>query len=113
MFESGVWRAGVLHENPMAMTLGLAIGRVADGRIHAATGIGSMGLELQVVDEAQLLPPALHIPVDAARALCDALVQHFGGTSNSKQLRADYDAERARTDKLMDAVLSIAAGRTS
>ncbi|GHH57846.1 hypothetical protein [Lentzea cavernae] len=110
MFEAGAWRAGVL-DNPIAMTLGLSIGCIVDGRIHAAIGIGSMGLELQVVDEASLMPTPLQIPVDAGRALCDALVQHFGGTSNSRQLRADYDAERGRVDKLTGALLDIATRR--
>lgn len=58
-----------------------------------------------------MFDPSARIPTDAARALYDALAQHFGGTSNSKQLRADYDAERARVDKLTDTVITLATRR--
>lgn len=47
---------------------------------------------------------------DTARALHEALAQHFGyGAVDARQLRADYDAERRRVDKLIDA--TIARGR--
>lgn len=45
------------------------------------------------------------IPEDAALALLDALLNHFRGGHDARQLRADYDAERARVDRLMDAIL--------
>lgn len=46
-------------------------------------------------------PPSLRIPEDLARALLDALSQHFGGSSDVRSLRNDYDAERRRVDKLI------------
>ena len=45
--------------------------------------------------------PSMRIPEDLARALLDALSQHFGGSSDVRSLRNDYDAERRRVDKLI------------
>jgi hypothetical protein len=42
---------------------------------------------------------------DVAKALLDALLEHFHGGSGNRELRKDYDAERARVDKLMQAVI--------
>lgn len=52
--------------------------------------------------------PTLRLTDDMARALLDALVQHYGGHSNVQTLRRDYDAERARVDKMTAALISIA-----
>lgn len=46
--------------------------------------------------------PTLRLPDDVARALLDALVAHYGGTSEVQTLRKDYLAERARVDKMID-----------
>jgi hypothetical protein len=47
-------------------------------------------------------PPALKLDGDVAHALLDALAAHYGGTSDLRRLRADYDAERCRVDKMID-----------
>lgn len=52
-------------------------------------------------DPAAMPVAGLHLPEDFARALLDALALHFGGTGDTRQLRKDYDAERARVDKLI------------
>lgn len=46
-------------------------------------------------------PPTMRLTDGMARALLDALVQHYGGHSNLLSLRRDYDAERARVDKMI------------
>lgn len=46
--------------------------------------------------------PSLRLPEDIARALLDALVAHYGGHSDMRRLRADYDQERKRVDKMID-----------
>jgi hypothetical protein len=38
---------------------------------------------------------------DVARALMDALVKHFGGSTEVQTLRTDYLAERGRVDKMI------------
>ncbi len=51
-----------------------------------------------MVDEGE---PTLRIDEDMARALLDALAEHFGGTAEVQTLRKDYLAERARVDLLI------------
>jgi hypothetical protein len=111
MFDPSAWRAGVLHEDPFRRNLVVVIGAVSDGStppgtFTAITEIGKDSVALTRVEE-NAEAPTLRIPTDAARALYDALAQHFGGTSNSKQLRADYDAERGRVDKLIGTLTTL------
>lgn len=41
-----------------------------------------------------------------ARAMYEALAEHFGGTAvNALQLRKDYEAERARVDRMIGGLL--------
>ena len=41
------------------------------------------------------------------RALYEALAEHFGGTGHdTRALRADYDHERSRVDKMLDSLLA-------
>jgi hypothetical protein len=45
----------------------------------------------------------LRLPEREARALYEALAEHFGHTGNDvRALRRDYEAERARVDRLID-----------
>lgn len=48
--------------------------------------------------------PTFLIDREAARALLDALAAHFEGSADTRVLRRDYDAERGRVDKLIDAM---------
>lgn len=49
---------------------------------------------------------------DMARALLAALLRHYNGADDARMLRKDYDAERARVDRLTETVSVIArAGR--
>lgn len=108
MFDNGGWRAGVMHRDPMYLNLAIALGRRSPDGDVLVSAISADGFTTELIGESQAWDRPLRIPVDAARALHDALAQHFGGTTSSKHLRADYDAERARVDKLTDAVLKIA-----
>lgn len=48
----------------------------------------------------------LHLEEDVARALYEALGRYFGGdVVDARRLRADYDAERGRVDKFIDALI--------
>ena len=42
--------------------------------------------------------PTLYMPDEVARPLLDALIKHYFGGEDTRQLRKDYDAERARVD---------------
>jgi hypothetical protein len=58
----------------------------------------------------QLADPALwlHLPEDVARAMYEALADHFGGaTVDARALRKDYEAERQRVDKALDVLADL------
>lgn len=49
----------------------------------------------------------LYLRDEEARALYEALGRHFGGDAVSNvRLRSDYDAERRRVDKMIDALIT-------
>ncbi len=54
--------------------------------------------------------PSLRLREDQARALFDALAEHFGHAAGGQQQRADFLHERGRVDKLTDAVIRMAVG---
>lgn len=68
-------------------------------------------LIMEPVPEGVALEPMLRLPDQMARALYDALAAHFGGTSDVRALRQDLDVERARTDRLIEHLAAVAAGR--
>lgn len=45
--------------------------------------------------------PSFALSESMARALMEALAAHFGGVSETQTLRKDYEAERARVDRLI------------
>ncbi|WP_188187502.1 hypothetical protein [Nonomuraea sp. SYSU D8015] len=53
------------------------------------------------IDEAAESYPSFALPVQAAHSLLDALYEVYGGTSDARQLRKDYEAERGRVDRLI------------
>lgn len=55
--------------------------------------------------EAANTEPTLRLDDQMARALLDALTRHYQGAEDTRALRRDYDAERARVDKLIDAAI--------
>jgi hypothetical protein len=66
--------------------------------------------ELLPAAAATQIEPSLTLSNGQARALLDALSSHYAGASDTRQLRADYDAERRRVDKMLDA-LTVHLGR--
>lgn len=48
---------------------------------------------------------SLRLPDEVARALLDALHQHFAGATDARSLRADYNHERGRVDRLIGALI--------
>lgn len=114
--DQGRWRASVQRDDVAMGTLGILLGRaLGDGRAEYLTGLGSsMTADNRVIREGyEAHPDLLHVPEPVARALYDALAEHFGHGAPGRQLRSDYDAERRRVDKLTDAVLAQLPGRPS
>ena len=65
---------------------------------------------VRIADEhtAMELTPEAYLPLDedVARAMYEALGRYFGGDAvDARRLRADYDAERQRVDKFIDAAI--------
>lgn len=110
MIENDGWRVGVLYESPLSESLRLVIGRRLGGRLREyVTGIDPVGgVTFLRVEEGAEVPPPIDVPTDLARALLDSLSQHFGGTGDTRQLRKDHDAERARVDKLIATLCEVA-----
>ena len=53
------------------------------------------------------LEPTLTLQEEHARALLDQLVTYFNGGENTRTLRRDYDAERARVDRLIEHLVGV------
>lgn len=102
------WRAHIdAHRGYARHALHVIIGRtIQDQRWESIVAL-SDNPEFRIVDALEE-PPGLFIPTEAARALYDALGQHYGGTSDMRQLRADYNAERARVDKVLGVLAEVA-----
>lgn len=96
-------RAGVVRSNPMAETIEVMIGIPGDEPV-ALVELGFHSARWQPVDPDATSPPTITIPDEVARALLDALSAHYGGTGDTRALRRDYDAERARVDRLITAL---------
>lgn len=49
--------------------------------------------------------PTCRLPMEMGRELLEALMRHYHGADDARMLRKDYDAERARVDKILDALV--------
>lgn len=110
--ENDGWRAHVLYEDPLQdwdgalrVMLGRRINRTDR---ECVVGMDAHGDLIMQRLEGGLESPTIMLPSGMARALLDALAQHFGGTGDVRQLRKDHDAERARVDKLIGTLSEVA-----
>ena len=94
------WRAHAQHDF-LAHGVAVYLGHETNGR---ATRLAVPAhLELQDVGDSLVqAEPWLRLNDDIAQALMDALAAHYGGHTHLLTLRADYEAERDRLDKLID-----------
>lgn len=108
--DKGGWRAQVSDVGLMR-SLQILIGqRTGTGMLYV-TGITNEGwMPNEHVEHHQATPDAAHlrIPEDAARALYDALAQHFAGEAGGRQTRADLMHERGRVDRLIETLATVA-----
>lgn len=51
--------------------------------------------------------PSMQLTDDLARALLDALAEHYGNSSGGRQQRGDFEHERARVDRLVDVLAGV------
>lgn len=82
----------------------VAVRQESPGAVQALL-FAATGVRLIEPDAGYTVPQEdewLDLPEDAARAIYEALADHFGSPSNdTRALRRDYDAERARVDKFI------------
>lgn len=102
--EHGGWRAYAV-EDRVRLGVVLTIGRSVDNeRVQMVTKMGPRG-DVEIVTRAASAMPdeddRILIPLDMALAILDGLAQLFGGTSDSRTLRRDYEHERARVDTMI------------
>lgn len=115
MTDYDMWRAGVQQDWANASLRLCIVRTLGQGQIQVVKAINAddgltfdRGVEFETQDQSQQVQHWLSLPDGAARALLDALSQHYGGTGDTRQVRRDLDAERSRVDKLTDAVIDIA-----
>ena len=81
--------------------------------VYVFRGAEQVGWELRLPDGDWTRPsegadlgadpgPTFHLRDEEARALLEALIRHYQGAEDTRSLRKDYDAERARVDKFID-----------
>lgn len=92
--------AGSGYNRPMILRL-----------VPDATGDSVRG-EWVEFDEHDTVEPTMHLSAREVFALADAIAEIRSGTSEMRALRADYDAERKRVDRLIDTISAVAAGGT-
>jgi hypothetical protein len=76
------------------------------GETHMRFFQGSgMTMDVEVMPGAVLPRYPIHIPREAAGPLFAALGKILGSVENPEMLRKDYEHERTRVDKFIDAVI--------
>ncbi len=63
---------------------------------------------LDAVVSDNIMEPTFVLPFGTDSLLLEALVRHYQGAEDTRQLRKDYDAERKRVDDLTNALVDIA-----
>ncbi len=109
MNDNRTWRTTVRYD-PASDALAVVIGRGYGDYVQYVRSIGGEG-GITISDYPLNAAPPLNelqmrIPEDIAKALLEALAEHFGGTGDTRTLRKDYDAERARVDRLVNHLIS-------
>lgn len=101
------WRAHAEVADPLRRWIDIAIGetRENDQRFDALSFDKGVAV-LTAIPEGVRMDPTMRLNPDAARALFDALASFYGGIEDARSLRGDYDAERARVDKMLATMLS-------
>jgi hypothetical protein len=87
-------RAGV------AIRLGMENGAGVFGTVQP------MQLTITPAPEGVDTEPCLRLTDGMARALLDALADHYGGTNAVRGIREDYLHERGRVDRLIEALIN-------
>lgn len=97
---------GYAQADPMMLGVKVAIVREIGGGVRQTLHWEQLVIKTQTPESPATEPEDsmwLRLPDDDARALYEALADHFGHAGHDiRALRKDYEAERARVDKLID-----------
>lgn len=108
------WRAicdGASIHNPGGVRLGvfLPLGNVT--QVFNFSGVNVVNVDNDgTLLERDGVDPTFGLPFEAAYALYTALAQFFEQAPESVSIRKDYDAERARVDRLIGAIIERGVG---
>ena len=96
--------------DPMRLGLKLALVREGAGTVQTYLW-DSVTIKAEASEQAASSAPGenvwLRLPDDDARAIYEALADHFGHAGHDiRSLRKDYDSERARVDRLINNLIS-------
>jgi hypothetical protein len=96
------WRASV-ESDFAAYGVSIYLGQKTDQGLLAVKRIN---LDYELVPPAVHVEPSLRLEDEAAKAILEALSFHYGGSADTRTLRADYVHERERVDKFINRLLS-------
>lgn len=102
---SGV-RAHVVDNLPLAGVDVVLVQQTDQGRVVWGPGSSRRCFVRDAVTPDPDEVDVLHLTDDDARALLAGLLQHYQGSEDLRGLRRDYDAERARVDRLIDHLIA-------
>lgn len=77
-----------------------------DGTVNLLLGDGSIA-HLNLSEQTEPEHGGIRVPVNALPALMGALAHHLGAVEHPVQLRGDFEYERARVDRLTDALINL------
>jgi hypothetical protein len=101
---SNEWQAHI-GTDYMARGLRIAWSREIPGGVEYTDG--TTGWVTRAGDAAEPSITPLTVNDEQGRALLAALLRHYNGADDARMLRKDYDAERARVDRLIGALLPV------
>jgi len=95
-----------ITDRPWADSIGIYLLRIGDGlRLIERPNHPNGPNALDPAEPGMDVEPSLVLSDDMAMALLDALAAHYRRATDTGTLRADYEAERRRVDKLTDALI--------
>lgn len=93
-------RAFIAEQDPLRRGLSIWLGWDTEDAITQWLSDGTR-VTMQRGEPAADTGPSLNLPDELARALLEALVRHYHGAEDTRHLRRDYEAERARVDRFI------------
>ena len=101
-------RVYVASIGPLSRHLNIGfVNETSDGLYALKPALGTSVGVISRLEEGQGFPEdcVLVVSEEHGRALLQALVEHFQGADDTRALRRDYDHEKQRVDRLVDALI--------